>query len=283
MVGQQGRGAGRDARVYLDVPYAEKDEAKTHGARWDSTARRWYDPRPMTPGLQRWAALPDVPDLLPGEDRTFGAGLFVDLVPSSCWFTNVRSCVSPLDWDRLRRPILRRAGHQCEICTAPEDRAAGQWLDVHERWHYDEQKGVQALRRLLAVCEACHLATHYGFAQVSSRAEEALAQLIAVTGRSRHQIAEHIDNAFALWDRRSRHAWELDLSMLTVAGISVRRPEPAHLRPAAAERALHAVQTSAPPIPRPREQPPPEPTSPPSTAPAGPPQRGLWSRTAGKA
>jgi len=41
--------------------------------------------------------------LLPGEDRSFGSGLFVDLVPSSCWFTNVRSCVDRRDWERLRR------------------------------------------------------------------------------------------------------------------------------------------------------------------------------------
>jgi hypothetical protein len=37
-----------------------------------------------------------------GEDRTFGSGLFVDLVPWSCWFTNVRSCVDPHDCDRTR-------------------------------------------------------------------------------------------------------------------------------------------------------------------------------------
>jgi len=71
------------------VPYAEKDEAKALGARWDPQARRWYDPRPPTTGLDRWTALPDVPQVLPGEDRTFGSGLFIDLVPRSCWFTNV--------------------------------------------------------------------------------------------------------------------------------------------------------------------------------------------------
>ncbi len=32
------------ARVWLDVPYAEKDEAKTLGARWDAQARQWYAP-----------------------------------------------------------------------------------------------------------------------------------------------------------------------------------------------------------------------------------------------
>jgi hypothetical protein len=28
--------------LYLDVPYAEKDLAKSHGARWDPTRKRWY-------------------------------------------------------------------------------------------------------------------------------------------------------------------------------------------------------------------------------------------------
>lgn len=31
-------------RFYLDCPYAEKDEAKALGARWDHTARKWYVP-----------------------------------------------------------------------------------------------------------------------------------------------------------------------------------------------------------------------------------------------
>lgn len=29
-------------RVNLNVPYAEKDEAKRHGARWDAGRRTWY-------------------------------------------------------------------------------------------------------------------------------------------------------------------------------------------------------------------------------------------------
>jgi hypothetical protein len=57
------------ARIWLDVPYAEKNEAKALGARWDASARRWYAPVVGLPGLERWAVRPDVPTLLPGEDR----------------------------------------------------------------------------------------------------------------------------------------------------------------------------------------------------------------------
>jgi hypothetical protein len=36
--------------AYLDVPYAEKDQAKALGARWDPTVRRWYGPRSPNTG-----------------------------------------------------------------------------------------------------------------------------------------------------------------------------------------------------------------------------------------
>src|SRR5699024_3798561 len=84
--------------VWLDVPFAEKDEAKALGARWDRRERRWYAPREGMSELSRWEPLPPLADPLPGEDRSFGTGLYVDLVPSSCWFTNVRYCVSAKDW-----------------------------------------------------------------------------------------------------------------------------------------------------------------------------------------
>jgi hypothetical protein len=72
--------------------------------------------------LDQWAARPPIPDVLPGEVRTYGDGLFVDLIPRTCWFTDVRTCVSQQDWERLRRPIFRRAGYACEVCGATEDR-----------------------------------------------------------------------------------------------------------------------------------------------------------------
>lgn len=218
------------ARAWLDVPYSQKDQAKAHGARWDPTAKRWYDPRPPTPALQPWAPLPDVPDLLPGEDRGFGAGLFVDLVPRTCWFTNVRTCVSERDWERLRRMILRRAEHRCEACRAPEDRDRRLWLEAHERWAYDDFTGVQALRRLVCLCSACHLSTHFGYANVTGRTDEALDHLRAVTGMTHEQATQHIASAEQLWIERSRQAWSLDLTMLTDAGVTLRPPDSGPVR-----------------------------------------------------
>ncbi|WP_237531507.1 DUF5710 domain-containing protein [Streptomyces sp. SID3212] len=54
--------SGRAGGIWLDVPFAEKDEAKKGGARWDSAAKRWYAPHGGMVALQRWAPAPDVPD-----------------------------------------------------------------------------------------------------------------------------------------------------------------------------------------------------------------------------
>jgi hypothetical protein len=31
-----------DSKIYLDVPFAQKDEAKALGARWDAVKKKWY-------------------------------------------------------------------------------------------------------------------------------------------------------------------------------------------------------------------------------------------------
>lgn len=43
-------------RVYLDVPFVEKDAAKALGARWDREEKSWYAPNNSSPELlERWA------------------------------------------------------------------------------------------------------------------------------------------------------------------------------------------------------------------------------------
>ena len=50
------------SRIYLNVPFAEKDAAKALGARWDAKARKWYVPSAavlrVSPGLERWMDAP---------------------------------------------------------------------------------------------------------------------------------------------------------------------------------------------------------------------------------
>lgn len=91
-------------------------------------------------------------------------------------------------------------------------------MDVRRR------RGVQTLKRLICLCTDCHTVTHYGYAQVRGVEAQAFAHLMMVTRMSPARAREHIAAAFEVWERRSRIAWELDLGILTGAGITLAPP-----------------------------------------------------------
>ena len=41
-----------NCRTYLNVPYHEKNHAKSLGAKWDARVRKWYGREPEL--IQRW-------------------------------------------------------------------------------------------------------------------------------------------------------------------------------------------------------------------------------------
>lgn len=225
MVPERGPAGAGTRCAWLDVPFEEKDRAKALGASWDAAERSWYAPRPDTAALAAWARLPE---LLPGEDRSLGQGLFVDPIPETSWYVNVRSAVGIRDWYRIRQMVYRRAGHRCEACGCQPDQAARPLMEAHERFTYNHVAGVQKLRRLICLCSACHSTTHFGLANLRGEAEAALGHLQLVTGMTRGQAEMHVAQAFEMWELRSRITWAVDLSVISDAGIRVRQaPRPA--------------------------------------------------------
>jgi hypothetical protein len=67
-----------DQRIDLAVPFAEKDQARSMGARWDPSEKTWYVPRGLDPGqFQRWRSTSEdeadtelVPPVFSVESRT---------------------------------------------------------------------------------------------------------------------------------------------------------------------------------------------------------------------
>ncbi len=144
--------------------------------------------------------------------------LTVELVPSSCWFSNLRSELSKEEWDRLRRPVFKRAGRHCEVC---EGRGAQHPVECHEVWEYDDDAHVQHLVGLVALCPACHEAKHMGYASRVGRAGEARAHLARVNGWSMDDVELYLEMQFEQWSRRSQHEWSLDLSWLRGFGLDI--------------------------------------------------------------
>jgi 5-methylcytosine-specific restriction endonuclease McrA len=137
--------------------------------------------------------------------------LTIELVPKTCWYTNVRSNVSKAEWERLKRLVSTRAGHVCEICGG----RGGKWpVECHEVFAYDDERHVQKLVRLIALCPACHEVKHIGLSSARGKSAAARAHLSQVNQWSKEDAELYIEACFEIWYRRSCHEWELDLSYL---------------------------------------------------------------------
>jgi hypothetical protein len=142
--------------------------------------------------------------------------LTIELVPQTCWFSNVRDQVSPRDWDRIRSQVYEKAGRRCEICGGRGPRHP---VECHEVWEYDEAAGIQRLVRMIALCPACHEVKHIGLAGVRGRADLAREHLAKVNGWSPEVADRYVQEAFAMWRLRSGRSWSLDVSSLAAYGI----------------------------------------------------------------
>jgi hypothetical protein len=137
--------------------------------------------------------------------------LTVEFVPSTCWYTNVRSNVAKPVWDRLRRRVAADAGQRCEICGGRGRR----WpVECHEVWQYDDTTKVQRLERLVALCPACHEVKHAGLASKRGRLPAVIERLVAINGWSEDDAAVYLEVVFETWAARSRQQWTLDISVL---------------------------------------------------------------------
>jgi hypothetical protein len=136
--------------------------------------------------------------------------LAVELVPSTCWLSNVRSLMKRTAWRRLAAEG-RRWGRRCEICGG---RGRQHAVECHEVWSYDGRRGVQLLTRLQSLCPMCHRVKHLGRTVNVGYGEQAYAWLARVNGWDPAMTERYTKAVFDQWAARSQRAWTLDLTAL---------------------------------------------------------------------
>lgn len=139
--------------------------------------------------------------------------LTIDLVPSTSWYNNVRSAVSPTEWDRIRKRVYAEHHHRCGICGAQGR------LEAHEIWRYDDASSTQILDGLIALCNPCHRIKHIGHSQLlASQGKLDMNRLIThfcdVNACDAATFQTHKTHAFQEWRERSRKPWNLNLEFL---------------------------------------------------------------------
>ena len=133
-----------------------------------------------------------------------------ELVPDSCWYSNLRTLLSKKQWDFLRVDAKERANGKCMICGRKTNR-----LEAHERWSYDIENGVQKLEDILAVCHDCHAVIHIGRTQLVGDIERAEKHFMKVNECSYSEYRKELGLANELHAKRNLvPEWKLDLSYL---------------------------------------------------------------------
>jgi hypothetical protein len=113
-----------------------------------------------------------------------GTGAHEQLVPSTCWYTNAVEGPGP----RLPGYERRSAGG-----------GPGWRVECHEVWHYDDNRKIQRLERLAALCPACHEVKRAGLASKRNRLSAVIAHLADVNGWSPEDARLYLEDVFETW------------------------------------------------------------------------------------
>jgi hypothetical protein len=199
-------------KVVLALPYERKDEFKQkYGKmlRWNPEDKvwSWIGGKGLPEELKEFLARSYYTPPVSGGPR-----LTIELVPKTCWFSNVRNHVSNEEWKAISRQVSCGALNRCQICGGRSP--IGARVECHEVFLYDEQTRTQKLVSLVALCRPCHSVKHIGRTQMEGHEPEALVQLATVNGWTHEQCAEYVDEAFAVWRKRSENQWKIDLSFI---------------------------------------------------------------------
>lgn len=196
--------------IALCVPFARKEEARKAGARWDNAQRVWI----CEPGLLNSDAYARLRPFVPRMHRPELAPPFIRpwMVPQTAWGKNLRAVLAKEDWDVVRKAAYQASGHRCRVCggRGPE------WpVEADEGWDYDDERRIQTLKGVIALCPDCHKIRHWGKARIDGLEEAALDHLMLINCWTRKEADKAVEHAFAQWQRRSRHEWASDYGWVT--------------------------------------------------------------------
>lgn len=140
-----------------------------------------------------------------------------ELVPKTCFYTNLRSELPKAQWDKIRKASYEKAGHVCEICgDTGKNQGVKHAVECHEIWDYIKEgnKRTQKLIGVISLCPNCHKVKHPGLANVKGEIEIVYSQLMKVNGMKRSEAENYLELVFGLWQEQSKYSWELDISWL---------------------------------------------------------------------
>ena len=133
-----------------------------------------------------------------------------ELVPDGCWYSNLRSLLSPKQWNIIKKYTKEKYNGKCAICGKETNQ-----LDSHERWSYNIDNGVQKLEDIIAVCKDCHSVIHIGRTQLKGDIVRAENHYMKVNNCSYAEYRYNLGKANEEHKKMNKISeWKLDLTNL---------------------------------------------------------------------
>jgi hypothetical protein len=140
--------------------------------------------------------------------------LTIELVPSSCFYSNVRSVLPTKIWDKLRKASYANAKFKCEICKGSGlDQGYKHALECHEIWDY-QSNNTQTLKGLISLCPKCHQAKHIGRTIAIGKGKEIFKHIEVVNKWDAKTVEAYVGACFQEHKERSKVKWELNIRIL---------------------------------------------------------------------
>lgn len=140
--------------------------------------------------------------------------LTIELVPSTSFYTNVRSILPASQWDKLRKESYKKAKNICQIC---KDSGLNQGykhpVECHEIWEYKED-GTQLLTGLISLCPRCHQVKHIGRTIAIGQGKQAFKHIGKVNKWDKDTVQAYIGACFQQHKERSKIKWTVNIRIL---------------------------------------------------------------------
>ena len=139
--------------------------------------------------------------------------LIIELAPATSWYTNLRSILPREKWGKIKKFVYSKYDHKCQTYKSKGK------IHCHEVWFYDDVNHIQKLKGLVALCEWCHHIKHIGLAGIIRGQldyEKLIKHFMKMNDCDRFTFTKHKDEAFKIWEKRSKYEWQIDLGKLSV-------------------------------------------------------------------
>ena len=166
--------------------------------------------------------------------------LEIDLVPSTAWYSNLKTKIPVKEWDKIRKRCYADVNYKCQICGSDGKNqifvtrgSIKGTLNCHEIWEYDDNKHIQKLEGFLALCNDCHMIKHIGFASIQDSKglldmDKLIGHFMKVNGVSRKTFDKHHEESLKVMGERSQHEWKTNFAQWSNLINSSSTSSPSH-------------------------------------------------------